>query len=50
LAPTSPTRPRAQQCGALLPPEHLSKSCDPCWERIARAIGVEPFTLNSLAE
>lgn len=38
----SPTswRPCVKGCGTLLPPEHLGKSCDPCWERIARVLDI----------
>ena len=38
----SPTSWRhcSQQCGALLAPEHPTKMCDPCWERIVRVLDI----------
>lgn len=38
----SPTSWRhcSQKCGALLAPEHPTKMCDSCWERISRVLDI----------
>lgn len=30
----------SQKCGTALPPEHRTKMCDPCWERVSRVLDV----------